>query len=107
RYVIFPILNSARMQEHAAGERTGGTRKRRLKNEEIVQAFASDSGSSASPILSPQQLAAVLGISVKTVYDWVGNRRLDGCFRKRGKHLLIWRDRAIDTIFNGKEWEHE
>ncbi|MFV1965253.1 MAG: hypothetical protein ACC628_07490 [Pirellulaceae bacterium] len=30
--------------------------------------------------------------------------RLDGAFRNRGKHILIWRDRALDIIFNGPEW---
>jgi len=30
--------------------------------------------------------------------------RLDGAYRKRGKHALIWRDRALDIILNGKEW---
>jgi len=30
--------------------------------------------------------------------------RLDGTYRKRGKHALFWRDRALNVIFNGKEW---
>jgi hypothetical protein len=27
--------------------------------------------------------------------------RLDGTYRKRGKHLLFWRDRLLDTVLNG------
>jgi excisionase family DNA binding protein len=55
-------------------------------------------------ILAPAQLAQLLGLSVKTIYEWIAKGRLDGAFRKRGKHVLIWRDRAIDLLFNGKEW---
>jgi excisionase family DNA binding protein len=56
------------------------------------------------PILSPAKLATVLGLSPKTVYEWLAKGRLDGSFRRRGKHILIWRDRALDTIFNGANW---
>jgi hypothetical protein len=27
--------------------------------------------------------------------------------RKRGKHILIWRDRAMDLIFNSKDWNNK
>ena len=80
------------------------TRKRKLSKAEIAQAFADDSGARTAPILSPDQLAALLQLSVKTIYEWITKGRLDGAFRKRGKHVLIWRDRAIDILFNGKEW---
>ena len=43
-------------------------------------------------------------MSVKTIYEWMSKGRLDGAYRKRGKHALIWRDRALDVLFNGKEW---
>ncbi len=56
------------------------------------------------PIVSVSELARLLGVSVKTIYEWVQKGRLDGAFRKRGKRLLIWRERALDKIFNGKEW---
>ena len=79
------------------------TRNRRLTDDEIRKAFA-DSGVSCSPFLSPKDLAQVLGISVKTIYQWIAAGRLDGAFRKRGKHCLIWRDRAIDQLFNGPDW---
>jgi excisionase family DNA binding protein len=57
------------------------------------------------PILSPHGLADLLGLSVKTIYEWLSNGRLNGAYRKRGKHNLIWRDRAIHLIFNGPEWK--
>ena len=80
------------------------TRARKLSKPEIQQAFAKGTGAEFPPILSVVQLAALLQISAKTVYEWIGKGRLDGAFRKRGKHNLIWRDRVIDLLFNGTEW---
>ena len=82
----------------AASQRS---RPKPLSDEEIRASIPADS----PPILSPHQLAALLGLSVKTVYEWIARGRLDGAFRKRGKHNLIWRDRALKLIFNGPEWE--
>jgi predicted site-specific integrase-resolvase len=58
-------------------------------------------------ILNIKQLAEILGRSPKTIYEWMARGRLDGCFRKRGKHILVARDRALDRIFNGREWGNE
>ena len=80
------------------------TYKRKLSKPEIQQAFADGTGTDFPPILKVTQLADLVHVSPKTVYEWVAKGRLDGAFRKRGKHLLIWRDRAIDILFNGKEW---
>ena len=80
------------------------TRKRILQSDEIAAAFQGPAGSQFPVILNPAQLADLLGLSVKTVYEWIARGRLDGAFRKRGKHVLIWRDRVIDILFNGKEW---
>jgi excisionase family DNA binding protein len=79
------------------------TRKRNLTPGDLRQAFA-DQGAQHPVIMSPAQFADVLGLSVKTIYDWIAQGRLDGAFRKRGKHNLIWRDRALEIIFNGPEW---
>jgi hypothetical protein len=43
---------------------------------------------------------------VKTVYAWIEAERLGGCIRQRGKHVLIWRDRAIAELFNGPQWSN-
>ena len=80
------------------------TRARKLSKPEIQQAFAEGTGAQFPPILSVDQLAALLQISAKTIYEWIGKGRLDGAFRKRGKHHQIWRDRAMNIIFNGPEW---
>ena len=81
------------------------TRKHKLSKLEIARAFSDDGGAHVPVILSPAQLADLVGVSVKTMYEWIAKGRLDGAYRKRGKHNLIWRDRAIDIIFNGKEWQ--
>ena len=80
------------------------SRNRHLTTDEIKQAFAGKAGDVYPVILSPGQLAALLDQSPKTIYEWIAKGRLDGSFRKRGKHILIWRDRALDILFNAKDW---
>jgi excisionase family DNA binding protein len=79
-------------------------RKRQLTTDEISQAFAGKAGEDFPVILSPAMLAALLQLSPKTIYEWIARGRLDGSFRKRGKHVLFWRDRVLDILFNGKDW---
>jgi len=79
-------------------------KKPNLTDDEIARPFTGEEAKRFPPILSPEQLAELLGKSVKTVYEWMAKGRLDGAYRKRGKHALFWRDRALDIIFNGKEW---
>jgi excisionase family DNA binding protein len=82
-----------------------GTRTNKLSKTEITQAFTDEQGQQTlPPILSPDGLADLLDLSVKTIYEWIAKGRLDGTFRKRGKHVLIWRDRAVDLLFNGPDW---
>lgn len=77
------------------------SRRKLLSDDEIRAAVSA----ATPPILTPAQLAVLLGLSRKTIYEWIARGRLDGAFRKRGKHNLIWRDRALNLIFNGPEWE--
>jgi excisionase family DNA binding protein len=80
-------------------------KKSHLTPDEIARPFTGELGGQFPPILSPEQLAHLLGKSVKTVYDWMAKGRLEGAYRKRGKHALIWRDRALDILFNGTDWK--
>jgi excisionase family DNA binding protein len=73
---------------------------------DIERAFAGISPFFNSPILSPRMLAQLLQLSTKTIYEWIAKGRLDGAFRKRGKHVLLWRDRVIELLFNGADWNH-
>lgn len=81
------------------------TREKKLNREELARAFRGELAERFPAILTPAQLAALVQLSVKTVYEWIGKGRLEGAFRKRGKHVLIWRDRALEIIFNGKDWD--
>ena len=83
------------------------TRIRKLSTPEIQQAFVDGPGAQFPPILTVVQLAALLQISKKTLYEWIAKGRLDGAFRKRGKHHLIWRDRALDLLLNGPDWKND
>jgi hypothetical protein len=78
--------------------------KLNLTDAKIAGPFAGAGADRFPVILSPAQLAELRGLSVHTVYEWMAKGRLDGTYRKRGKHALIWRDRALNVIFNGKEW---
>jgi excisionase family DNA binding protein len=75
------------------------TRTRKLSKAEIQQAFNDADGGRSRPILTPAQLADLVQVSAKTLYEWIAKGRLGGAFRKRGKHVLIWRDRALDLLF--------
>jgi hypothetical protein len=80
------------------------TRNKPLTRDEIRKAFDNE-GHRWPPFLSPELLAQALGLkSTKTVYIWIAAGRLDGAFRKRGKHNLIVRDRAVEILFNGSDW---
>lgn len=83
------------------------SRKLNLSSDEIARPFTGELGAQFPVILSPEQLAELLGLSVKTIYEWMARGRLDGAYRKRGKHALIWRDRVLDVLYNGKEWQKD
>ncbi len=78
--------------------------KLRLTADEIARPFVGELAERFPPILSPRQLAALVGVSEKTIYEWRAKGRLDGAYRKRGKHVLLWRDRVLELLLNGKDW---
>lgn len=83
-----------------------GTR-RPLSRSELRQPFEGDCGDTWPPIMSPRQLAELLGVSRSTLYAWVAEGRFAGTFRRRGKHLRFWRDRALEAFFNAPDWKVE
>lgn len=56
------------------------------------------------PVLSPRQAAALLHISLHTLYQWLSKGYLKRCSRKRGKRVFIWRDVLVAELFGGPEW---
>jgi excisionase family DNA binding protein len=52
------------------------------------------------PVLTVEQVAALLQIPKLTVYDWHSRGLLKGCCRKVGKHLRFFRDKLLLVIFN-------
>jgi hypothetical protein len=82
-------------------------RKRPLSREEIARTFTGRTAEQYPPILSPQQLAGLLRLSVKSIHHWIAQGHFDGAFRKRGKHVLIWRARALDLLLKGKDWHDD
>lgn len=80
------------------------TREPTLTADKLARPFVGELAVKFPPVLSPTQLAELLGKSPKTVYEWMARGRLDGAVRRRGKHALIWRDKALEILFTGKEW---
>ena len=72
--------------------------------DEIAAAFAQPPLDGYRPIITPAQLAEITGRSRSTVYFWIAQGRLDGAIRRRGKGVLIWRDKAVGLLFNGPDW---
>lgn len=75
-------------------------RPKRLTSDEIQLAFDEpEAAAKYPPILSPTQLAHLAGVSRSTVYHWIAAGMFAGAAVKRGKHRLIWRNRAIEILF--------
>ncbi len=77
-----------------------GTKRKKLTDAEISKGLED----LPSPIGGPKDLAELLGLSISTIYEWISKGRLDGAMRKRGKHVLIWLNKAVDLVFNGPDW---
>jgi hypothetical protein len=79
-----------------------------LSREEIARSFNNeDLWDRYPPVMTTKEVAAMLGKSPTTIYFWIAERRLDGCFKKRGKGHMFWRDRVIDRMFNGPDWPED
>ena len=72
-----------------------------LTAKELAQAFSAPAwGERFPPILTVDQVAALLQLPKRTVYDWHSRGLLKGCCRKVGKHLRFFRDRLLNLLFN-------
>jgi excisionase family DNA binding protein len=76
-------------------------RPQRLTADEIQRAFGDEAARAKfPPILSPEQFAELFGVSVSTTYFWISQGLLRGAITKVGKHRRIWRNRAVEILFN-------
>ncbi|MCZ7647974.1 MAG: helix-turn-helix domain-containing protein [Planctomycetota bacterium] len=65
-----------------------------------IQAASSD----LPPILTVDEAASLARVPRKTILVWSSKGHLSCCARKRGKHLLIFRDKFLEMLFNGPDW---
>jgi hypothetical protein len=79
-------------------------RPKPLTPEELAAACRDANGNPLPSVMTPAEFAHLARLSVKTIYEWHARGRLANCARRRGKHLLIWRDRALTELFSGPEW---
>lgn len=80
--------------------------RRLLTKAEIAEAFQGEDANEYGPILTTEKAAQLICMSKKKLSEWKNKGWLDGTFRKRGK-VLYFRDKLVDRIFNGPEWENE
>jgi hypothetical protein len=75
-------------------------RPRLLDEAEIQQAFGSGKWADEfPPILNVAQAARLAHVPRATLYDWSSRDLLAGCAKRKGKRLLIWRDRFVQWLF--------
>jgi hypothetical protein len=80
------------------------TRSRPLSQVEIARAVERGQ---VPVVMTTKRLADFLGVSPKTIYFWLAAGRLDGTYRRRGKHNFFVTTRVLDRIFNGAEWAND
>jgi excisionase family DNA binding protein len=73
----------------------------RLTAQDVANAFTDPAWAAKfPPVLTVDQVAALLQVPKLTVYDWRSRGLLQGCSRRVGKHLRFFRDKLLLMIFN-------
>lgn len=75
----------------------------KLTKREIAAAFGDKAGGDFPPILTMEQVSAMLQVPMSTLKQWKTEGRFDGCFRRVGKRGRWFRDRVIDKYFNATQ----
>ena len=73
----------------------------KLTAQEVTNAFSDPMWAAKyPPVMTVDQVAALLQVPKLTVYDWNSRGLLRSSCRKTGKHLRFFRDRLLTLIFN-------
>lgn len=73
----------------------------RLTDAEIARAFHDPTWAERfPPLLDVDAAAELAGVPKGTIYAWSSAGLLQGCARKVGKHLRIFRDRFLRRLLN-------
>ncbi|HEY2585496.1 MAG TPA: helix-turn-helix domain-containing protein [Tepidisphaeraceae bacterium] len=71
-----------------------------LTPEEIAAMFGDEPWRSAfPPVLTLEQFARLMQVSVRTAKSWIASGDFDGATTRMGKHRRILRDRALRIAF--------
>ncbi len=77
-------------------------RKRIVATDEIRRVFDTDVWALRfPPILTTEQVLAMLQVPRSTFDLWKAKGYFDGSYRKRGKRVRFMRDKVIESFFNG------
>lgn len=73
----------------------------KLSKNEISSAFQGDAMSAYPPIMTTAQACEMLQIPRSTLAQWKTQGKFLGCHRRIGKSTRWWRDRLVESYFNG------
>jgi len=79
---------------------TANSASLKLTPREIAAACEANGVSTIPPVLTVDEAAELLRVPKQTIYDWSARGLLQGCSRKVGKHLRLFRDRLLQRVFN-------
>ncbi len=72
-----------------------------LNSKELETAFSDPAWAAKyPPVLTLNQAAELIQVPLQTLYSWRSRGLLNGCSRKVGKHVRVFRDRFLHHIFN-------
>ena len=83
-------------------------RPQAITREEVQVAFEDEATRDEfPPILTIEQFAKLFGVSDSTAYFWISEGLFNGAITHVGKHLRIWRNRAIEIAFSRQRTKKE
>lgn len=75
----------------------------KLTKREIAAAFGDEADGEFPPVLTMEQVSAMLQVPTSTLKQWKTEGRFDGCYRRVGKRVRWFRDRTVEKYFNANQ----